>query len=142
MQPQPRSPRRVKVTGNLFHGAVPAGAVYVGRAAPGLPASPYRNMFIVKSVMAAFRLWDQRANFWASDLMDDGRVALVAAIAAYAAATGPVGQYRFDLDVLRFDLAGRDLACWCPPTYPDGTPRPCHVDVLLPRANARTVAHG
>lgn len=33
------------------------------------------------------------------------------------------------LDVVRAELAGRDLACWCPP---DG---PCHVDVLLELAN-------
>ncbi|MGW4426091.1 hypothetical protein, partial [Streptosporangium sp. NPDC004631] len=35
--------RRVRVVGDLFHGRVPAGAVYVGRAAPGLKASPYAN---------------------------------------------------------------------------------------------------
>jgi hypothetical protein len=39
--------RRVKVTGDLFHGQVPAGAVYVGRAAPGLRRSPYANPFKV-----------------------------------------------------------------------------------------------
>ena len=33
---QPMS-RRVKVAGDLFHGQVPAGAVYVGRAAPASP---------------------------------------------------------------------------------------------------------
>jgi hypothetical protein len=41
--------RRVKVTGDLFHGQVPDGAVYVGRAAPGLPRSPYANPFTVKT---------------------------------------------------------------------------------------------
>lgn len=42
------SPRRVKVTGDLFHGRIPDGAVYVGRGAPGLKASPYRNPYTVK----------------------------------------------------------------------------------------------
>jgi hypothetical protein len=43
------SGQRVQVQGDLFHGVVPEGAVYVGRAAPGLPASPYANPFPVKT---------------------------------------------------------------------------------------------
>ena len=38
-------PRGVQVEGDLFHGRVPAGAIYVGRAAPGLPASKFGNPF-------------------------------------------------------------------------------------------------
>ena len=34
----------------------------------------------------------------------------------------------------RADLAGRDLACWCPPT-PPGEPAACHADVLIAVAN-------
>lgn len=34
-----------------------------------------------------------------------------------------------DLDDIRRDLAGRDLACWCP------LDQPCHADVLLELAN-------
>src|SRR5687767_5884579 len=41
-------PERVKVTGDLFHGQVPSGAIYVGRAAPGLRSSPDANPFPVK----------------------------------------------------------------------------------------------
>jgi hypothetical protein len=33
------------------------------------------------------------------------------------------------LDAIRYGLAGKDLACWCP----DG--EPCHADVLLALAN-------
>jgi hypothetical protein len=40
--------RRVKVTGDLFHGQVPEGAVYIGRAAPGLRRSPFANLFPVR----------------------------------------------------------------------------------------------
>ena len=36
---------RVKVEGDFFHGHVPGDAVYVGRAAPGLPRSPYANPY-------------------------------------------------------------------------------------------------
>lgn len=32
-------------------------------------------------------------------------------------------------------LRGKDLACWCPLTYPGGRPHPCHADVLLELAN-------
>jgi len=34
-----------------------------------------------------------------------------------------------DADVIRAELAGRDLACWCP------ADQPCHADVLLELAN-------
>jgi hypothetical protein len=37
--------QRVRVQGDLFHGLVPDGAVYVGRAAPGLKRSRYANPF-------------------------------------------------------------------------------------------------
>lgn len=37
------TPRRVVVEGDLFHGRLPADAVYVGRAAPGLRRSRWAN---------------------------------------------------------------------------------------------------
>ena len=43
---------------------------------------------------------------------------------------------RAELSAIRRELRGKTLACWCPLTYPDGTPRPCHADVLLEIANA------
>jgi hypothetical protein len=134
--PAPRSPQRVKVTGSLFKGVVPDGAVYVGRSAPGLPGSPYRNMFAVKSLAGGYRVWDLRERRWCGELIRTPFEAATVAVLAYDAATGPAGKYRYDPDVLRFDLAGRDLACWCPPTYPDdGFPVPCHGNILLSRAN-------
>ena len=49
-----------------------------------------------------------------------------------------VAQYRAFLDghpaliaAARVELAGRDLACWCPPALA------CHADVLLAVASAR-----
>jgi hypothetical protein len=41
------------------------------------------------------------------------------------------GRLGFSADDVRRELAGRDLACWCPL---DG---PCHADVLLEVANGR-----
>jgi len=39
------------------------------------------------------------------------------------------------LEVARFELVGRDLACWCPLS------EPCHADVLLELANAEVAEH-
>jgi hypothetical protein len=92
--------RRVKVEGDLFHGRAPDGAIYVGRGKPGLPGSPYANPYPVKTYGQAESL----------------RLYLLHAEG-------------FDAAALRRDLAGRDLACWCP------LDRPCHADVLLELAN-------
>jgi hypothetical protein len=99
-------PRRVRVQGDLYHGRIPDGAVYVGRGAPGLPASPYAN----RHKVGHCRLCDA----------EHDRVAAVDA-------------YRRDLDgapdlvaAARRELAGRDLACWC--RLDEG---PCHADALL-----------
>jgi hypothetical protein len=36
---------------------------------------------------------------------------------------------------IREELAGKNLACWCPLEYFDGSKSPCHADVLLEIAN-------
>jgi hypothetical protein len=92
-------PRRIKVRGNLFHGQVPEGAVYVGRAAPGLKRSPFCNPYAVKAH------------------------GLDKALALYAEHIKPM------IAGIRAELAGKDLACWCP------LDRPCHADMLLHVAN-------
>jgi hypothetical protein len=77
--------KRVKVQGDLYHGRVPEGSVYVGSAAPGIPASPYRNPFSVKDYgPAALRLYAEHL---------DAHPELV--------------------EAARRELAGHDLACWC-----------------------------
>lgn len=43
----------------------------------------------------------------------------------------PEQQVTLDLSPLR----GKDLVCWCPLTWRDGTPHPCHADTLLELAN-------
>lgn len=98
--------RRVRVTGDLYHGRVPPGAVYVGRAAPGLAGSPYANRHPVgRPCRTCDTTHDQAA-----------------AVAAYRhdLARAPALVAR-----ARRELAGRDLACWCP------LDRMCHADVLL-----------
>jgi hypothetical protein len=68
--------------------------------------------------------------------LEDGRDAAVGRFAAalsdrLAGALGPASPmqgYPED-DVIRAELVGRDLACWCP------LDQPCHADVLLQVAN-------
>jgi hypothetical protein len=80
--------RRVKVEGDLYHGRVPEGAVYVGRAAPGLRASPFANPFTVKKHGRA-----EAVRLYREDLMGNPQL----------------------LAQARRDLADKDLACWCSP---------------------------
>jgi hypothetical protein len=99
------SPRRVQVRGDLFHGEVPAGAVYVSRPAPGLRGSRFANPHRVGACRVCGREHDRAA-----------------ALRAYAQ------DVAADQDLIasaRLQLAGRDLACWCRPELA------CHADVLL-----------
>lgn len=105
------SVKRVRVSGDLFHGQVPEGAVYVGRGAPGLRASRYANPHRVGACRRCGVMHDR---------------------------AGAVGAYARDVTAdpeltaaIRSELAGRDLACWC---RIDGLP--CHADVLIAVANA------
>jgi Domain of unknown function (DUF4326) len=81
-----RTPRRVEVSGDLFHGAVPDGAVYIGRAAPGLPAGRYANPYSAKILGH-----DGAQRLYRDHLKRHPEIVAQA----------------------RHDLAGRDLACWC-----------------------------
>lgn len=50
----------------------------------------------------------------------------------------PSGSGRFakvTVEEIRAELAGKNLACWCPLVDTDGNPVPCHADVLLELAN-------
>lgn len=81
-------PSRVKVQGDLYHGTVPPGAVYVGRPAPGLKASPYANPFSTRQ----YDLATVQRLFRAHLAHHPGLIARA-----------------------RVDLAGWDICCWCPP---------------------------
>jgi len=54
-----------------------------------------------------------------------------------------VAEYRRFLEdpeiteLVKHELAGKDLACWCPLVDKDGNRVPCHADVLLEIANPR-----
>ncbi|MDG4818260.1 DUF4326 domain-containing protein [Micromonospora sp. WMMD956] len=78
---------------------MPAGAVYVGRP------TRYGNPYPATTPTAA------------------GRAAAVEQYRQWIATHPDL------IAAARRDLAGRDLACWCPPD------QPCHADVLLTVAN-------
>jgi Domain of unknown function (DUF4326) len=99
MAPRNR-PARVKITGDLYHPAVPAGAVRITR--PSRWGNPHKVSPDCPPDVAAARF---RADLYA-------------------------GRLRITVDDVRSELAGHDLACWCP------LDRPCHGDVLLEVANA------
>jgi predicted RNase H-like HicB family nuclease len=125
-------PERLKVQGDLFHGVIPEGSVYVGRAAPGLPASPYANPFKVgESVSRDSDLWPFVADLLPPGALDHGfggplqSVKLVSAEHAVAC----YSRWFFEVPWLLLNaeeqLGGRDLACWCK------IGQPCHADWLL-----------
>lgn len=85
---EPQIQVRMRVRGDLHHGRVPDGAVYIGRGTPTLPASPFANPYRVSQFgrQGALTLYSQ--------YLDD-RPELV--------------------QRARAELAGRALACWCKP---------------------------
>jgi hypothetical protein len=97
---------RVRVVGGLFHGRVPEGAVYVGRGAPGLPASRWANR--------------HRLGHCQMCGVEHDRAGAVTAYARELAARPEL------VDAARQELAGVDVACWC---RVDG--QPCHGEVLV-----------
>ncbi|SEU46857.1 DUF4326 domain-containing protein [Nonomuraea wenchangensis] len=80
--------RRVKVSGDLFHGQVPAGAVYIGRPAPSLPGSPFANPYSVKTY------------------------GLENALARYRK---HLAEHPELVERAIEEIGDRDVACWCKP---------------------------
>ncbi|MFE9192028.1 DUF4326 domain-containing protein [Micromonospora sp. NPDC007208] len=107
---------------------MPPHTKYVGR--PG----KYSNPFFVGQVgdMRGWTGW--YVGEIGNDSADHGHYqlqsqALARAVELYRLHTGPMGNCELDVEEVRRDLAGWNLACWC------GPDQPCHVDVLLEIAN-------
>ncbi len=95
---------RVRVQGDLYHGVVPDGAVYIGRQAPGLPRSPYANPHSIGKPCRAC----------------DGRVhTRDEAVQLYGEEIPPELVER-----ARQEIGDRPMACWCHET------EACHGDAL------------
>jgi hypothetical protein len=97
----------------------PEGAIVVAR--PSKWGNPYR----VGSLLDIGEIVKHRDGGHIREF-----VALVPCDAALAVALyGAHVKATFGLDTIRAELAGHDLACWCP------LDQPCHADVLLELAN-------
>lgn len=110
-------PRGVRVRGDYFHGVVPDGAVYVGRAAPGLRQSYFHNPFRIGMSLVGWLGFE-----------DDGHVRDAEhAVILFEEHVSRLGRYYRDVVVC--ELAGKDLACWCALPEPGETDW-CHRTVL------------
>jgi len=134
---------------------MPAGAVYVGRGSkwgnPFGPIRTYRALARVPAVDRPDQAWEYEGRISADGMLHpyhhpDGRV--IPCRVRYMTAAEVVQCYRslligkgdWPIDFTNRggfyphvsdvgELAGKDLACWCP------LDQPCHADVLLEIAN-------
>lgn len=90
---------------------MPESAVYVGRGSKW--GNPYR---------VGERFWTPRG--WTDSASNEDVVTAYREDLAFGDCNLP------DLAEVQAELAGKDLACWCP------LDKPCHADVLLEAANA------
>jgi hypothetical protein len=107
---QPRRIQRRRTKG----WQMPEGAVYVGR--PSRWANPWREGETAWTVLPGGRI----------DKTPRPPLTREQAVESFR------NSWTSHLDwtaMVRSELAGRDLACWCPPG------QPCHADVLLELAN-------
>lgn len=124
----PREPKRIQRRRTKGY-RLPGGAVVVTRP------SKWGNPFVVKPCDSAccWTIDDPVGIAFRSDDYPDQystkEAAVKAAVELFELHTGPMGSYELDVEQVRRDLAGKDLACWCP----EG--EPCHGDVLLVIAN-------
>lgn len=142
-----RTPLRVRVTGNLYHGRIPDGAIYVGRPAPGLPASgkygKYANPFGLKRRFPRAHPLRAILNAAAAEVTGidtsdaqphhDAIIPGTAAVATAAYRRWLASQPGL-IAAARAELAGMNLACWCK-LPAEGDPDHCHARVLMDVAN-------
>lgn len=137
-------PRRVKVTGDLYHPVLPDGAVYIGRHCPGLLASPFANPFRLRRMLPRdheLRGYVERALAHVTPPVMIDLQRPVYDLIAPATPKIAVAAYRLWIadhpgliTVARLILPGQDLACWC--ALPaEGEPDDCHGRPLLYIAN-------
>lgn len=93
---------------------MPEGAVYVGR--PTRWGNPWR-------------VGDEALVQWPYPTGDGPQVVRQVPITPSLAVALYEIAFAAEADEIREELAGKDLACWCPPD------QPCHADVLLRVAN-------
>lgn len=110
-------PKRVQRTRIKGQPGIPAGAVYVGRG----PGSKWGNPFPA----------------YDNSVKERATATLLFANLLHGRSTRPHPEHLIpypSLEEIRTELAGKDLACWCPPP-PEGEDDHCHGLILLLAAN-------
>ena len=112
---------------------MPEGAVYVGR--PSRWGNPFASIASI-DLTTSLRLYRETAyGGWSPSILRGFPDDLVdRAYEASSAWRKRIGRY--PAEQARYELRGRDLACWCP------LDQPCHADVLLELANPPTPTGG
>jgi hypothetical protein len=113
---------------------MPENTVYVGR--PSKWGNPFRAYSEPKYQMVV----DDRTSTVKDMVLErptpeNWRAMTTKAVELFALHIGPLGLYEIDYSEIRAELAGKNLACWCPLTDAQGNHVPCHADVLLEIAN-------
>lgn len=114
-----RKPIRVQRRRVKGEPGMPPGAIYVGRP------SKWGNPFVVHVHSPRCAPDLARCPLWIADDRADATRKFRHTL-LYPVIHQPNVP---DVDEVRYELRGRDLACWCPPS------QPCHADVLLEIAN-------
>ena len=109
---------------------MPEGAIYVGR--PTIWGNPYRVVRQGKTKwdVYAFEGSSPTATFVSRTGVEARAFAVERLLCLIDTDRDPWGA-----DRIRNELAGSDLACWCPLEDEHGNRVPCHADVLLEIAN-------
>lgn len=119
----PRRAQRTRKKG----GGIPDGAVYVGRPSkwgnPFLHAQKYLGLDVS---LALFR--NAVTGYWNPAVIQAGGPTKAVAYDDHCLWRKRLGGH--PQEVIRQELRGKDLACWCP------LDQPCHADVLLEIANS------
>lgn len=107
---------------------LPPNTVYVGRGTKW--GNPFRAYSELKYQMVV----DDRTSTVKDMVLErrtpeNWRAMTTKAVELFALHIGPLGLYEIDYSEIRAELAGKNLACWCP------LDQPCHADVLLEIAN-------
>lgn len=103
---------------------MPPGAIYVGR--PTVWGNPYWHIAKFHGAEKAVEIFRMTARgFWLPSLMEQFPISYYEEHTDWLRRLGG-----HPLELIRADLRGKDLACWC------RLDQPCHADVLLEIANA------
>ena len=121
------TPKRIQMTRQRPWRAEHPDAVIVAR--PGRWGNPYRVTLVNRESWEVYR-GEEFISAWPTKDMavTDAVKRFAIMLDHHRAPWGP--------DDIRAELAGRDLACWCP------LDQPCHADVLLELANPKGAPDG